>query len=103
MRPDELPNVTPEQSLRIILDGVTSLRNGDFSCRLPEELPGDAGRIARAFDELLDMLAVFRSEHHRLMQGCGGPLRPSCYGRRGHSWARGHATAARRSSRLVGA
>lgn len=71
MRPDELPNVTPEQSLRIILDGVTSLRNGDFTCRLPEELPGDAGKIAKAFDELLDMLVVFRSEHHRIMRELG--------------------------------
>jgi hypothetical protein len=34
-------------------------------------MPGDAGKTAKTLNELLDLLEVFRSEHHRLMEEIG--------------------------------
>jgi hypothetical protein len=71
MHPKDTPTATPEQCLHEILDVVSSMRNGYFSCRLLQEMPGDAGRIAKAVNELLDLLKAFRSEHHRLVEEIG--------------------------------
>ena len=71
MQLKDIPNLTPEQCLHEILDVVTNLRNGYFTGRLREEMPGDAGKIAKAVNELLDLLEVFRSEHHRLTEEIG--------------------------------
>ena len=71
MHPKDAPSATPEQCLHEILDVITSVRNGYFTCRLREEMPGDAGKIAKVMNELLALLEVFRNEHHRLTEEIG--------------------------------
>jgi len=47
MHHKEAPTATAEQCLHEILDALTHIRNGYFSCRLHEDMPGDAGKIAK--------------------------------------------------------
>jgi hypothetical protein len=71
MQLKDIPTLTPEQCLHEILDVVTCIRNGHFACWLPEEMPGDAGKIARTVNELLTVLHAFRNEHQRLVEEVG--------------------------------
>ncbi len=71
MQLKDIPNLTPEQCLHEILDVVTCIRNGYFSCRLPEQMPGEAGQIAKVVNELLDVLHAFRREQNRLVEEIG--------------------------------
>lgn len=71
MHPKDAPTATPEECLHDILDVVTCIRNGYFTCRLREEMPGDAGQIAKVINELLDLLKAFRSEQLRLCEEIG--------------------------------
>jgi len=71
MQLKDIPNLTSEQCLHEILDVVTCMRNGYFSCRLPEQMPGEAGQIAKAVNELLDIVQAFRREQNRLVEEIG--------------------------------
>jgi len=71
MHPKDAPTATPEQCLREILDVVTCIRNGHLTCRLREEMPGDAGQIAKVLNNHLDLLEAFRNEHLRLTEEIG--------------------------------
>ncbi len=71
MHPKDAPTATSDAVLHDILDGITSLKNGHFSTHVSENLPGVGGQIAREFNALVEMLQVFRREHHRLMEEIG--------------------------------
>lgn len=71
MHPKDAPTASPEACLREIRDVVTCLRDGHFTARLREEMPGDAGATAAVVNELLDLLTAFRNEHLRLAEELG--------------------------------
>jgi hypothetical protein len=71
MHHKDAPTASPDEILCDILDVVTALRDGHFTTRLNEAIPGVGGRIARVLNEHLEMLVNFRTEHHRLMEEIG--------------------------------
>ena len=71
MHPKDAPTASPDDCLREILDVLTCLRNGYFTCRLREEMPGLAGQVAKVVNEHLDLMQAFRAEHMRLMEEIG--------------------------------
>ena len=71
MQLKDIPSLTAEQCLHEILDVVTCIRNGYFSCYCPEQMPGEAGQVAKAINELLGILQSFRREHNRLVEEIG--------------------------------
>ncbi|HET6612344.1 MAG TPA: HAMP domain-containing protein, partial [Kofleriaceae bacterium] len=50
---------------------MRALRRGDFSVRLPDDLPGTAGEICEAFNEAVEASASLRSELCTLKKGVG--------------------------------
>ncbi|MFE2923749.1 HAMP domain-containing protein [Streptomyces goshikiensis] len=60
-----------EQQLRQLLAGLTSVRDGDFGTRLPEEADGLLGEIATVFNGMVDQLSVFTSEVTRVAREVG--------------------------------
>jgi hypothetical protein len=71
MHPKDAPNASAKECLREILDVLTCIHNGYFTCRLPENMAGDAGEIAKVVNAHLDLLEAFRAEHLRLMEEVG--------------------------------
>ena len=51
---------------RELLGALRSLRKGDFSVRLPEDLPGQDGEIARLFNEVVTLEEQLTDEFERL-------------------------------------
>ncbi|MFF3215616.1 HAMP domain-containing protein [Streptomyces sp. NPDC002886] len=60
-----------EQQLRQLLAGLTSVRDGDFGTRLPEEADGLLGEIATVFNGMVDQLSLFTSEVTRVAREVG--------------------------------
>jgi hypothetical protein len=71
MHPKDAANASAEDCLGEILDVLTCIHNGYFTCRLLENMPGRAGEIAKVVNAHLDLLQAFRSEHLRLMEEVG--------------------------------
>ncbi|MGW5848763.1 HAMP domain-containing protein [Streptomyces sp. NPDC055254] len=60
-----------EQQLRQLLAGLTSVRDGDFGTRLPDETDGLLGEIATVFNGMVDQLSLFTSEVTRVAREVG--------------------------------
>ncbi|MET9605994.1 HAMP domain-containing protein [Streptomyces sp. NPDC006512] len=60
-----------EQQLRQLLAGLTSVRDGDFGTRLPDEVDGLLGEIATVFNGMVDQLSLFTSEVTRVAREVG--------------------------------
>ena len=71
MKPSEAPTATPDVALEHLLDVVTNIRDGHFTTHAAEGLPGTAGRVAHALNELLKVLQAFHREHRRLAEETG--------------------------------
>jgi HAMP domain-containing protein/signal transduction histidine kinase/CheY-like chemotaxis protein len=56
---------------RQLLSALRSFRRGDFTIRLPEDLPGDDGEIARLFNETVTLNEQMTEELERLSQVVG--------------------------------
>ena len=54
-----------------MLSALRSFRRGDFTVRLPEDLPGDDGEIARLFNEVVGLNEQMTEEFERLSQVVG--------------------------------
>ncbi|GAA5019514.1 HAMP domain-containing protein [Kitasatospora paranensis] len=61
----------PEDGLRRLLEGLTAVRDGDFSTRLPEGGPGLLGEIAGVFNGMADQLSRVTSEVTRVAREVG--------------------------------
>ena len=60
-----------EQEMKLLLDGMTDLKMGDFSARLPREWTGIAGKIADTFNEVVAMNQGLSVELERLSRQVG--------------------------------
>ncbi len=60
-----------EPELRRLLAGLTAVRDGDFSTRLPEDAEGLFGEIATVFNGMADQLSLFTSEVTRVAREVG--------------------------------
>ncbi|MGW0364591.1 HAMP domain-containing protein [Streptomyces sp. NPDC002990] len=60
-----------EPELRQLLAGLTSVRDGDFGTRLPDEADGLLGEIATVFNGMVDQLSLFTSEVTRVAREVG--------------------------------
>ena len=60
-----------ELDLTQLHDVLESLRRGNFSKRLPTDLSGRAGMIARTLNATMEMLATFKAEHLRVADEIG--------------------------------
>ena len=56
---------------RQLLSALRSFRRGDFTIRLPEDLPGDDGEVARLFNETVGLNEQMTEELERLSQVVG--------------------------------
>ncbi|MFD5714982.1 HAMP domain-containing protein [Streptomyces pharetrae] len=63
--------VPGDQELRMLLAGLTAVRDGDFGTRLPEDADGLMGDIATVFNGMVDQLSVFTSEVTRVAREVG--------------------------------
>ncbi|QIJ66155.1 HAMP domain-containing protein [Streptomyces sp. JB150] len=64
-------SVPGDQELRMLLAGLTAVRDGDFGTRLPEDASGLMGDIATVFNGMVDQLSVFTSEVTRVAREVG--------------------------------
>ena len=71
MNPSHAPTAPADAALEHILDVVASIRDGHFTTHATEGLPGTAGRVAAALNELLEVLQAFHREHRRLTEETG--------------------------------
>jgi methyl-accepting chemotaxis protein len=71
MHPQDIPNASAEQMLAAILDVVSGLRAGRFTAHLPENFPGDGGRIAKVLNGHMEMLEQFKNEVQRVTEEVG--------------------------------
>ncbi|SDL29521.1 HAMP domain-containing protein [Nonomuraea jiangxiensis] len=60
-----------ESELRLLLAGLTAVRDGDFRTRLPDEADGLLGEIASVFNGMVDQLSLFTSEVTRVAREVG--------------------------------
>ncbi|GAA1702602.1 HAMP domain-containing protein [Nonomuraea bangladeshensis] len=60
-----------ESELRLLLAGLTAVRDGDFRTRLPEDADGLLGEIASVFNGMVDQLSLFTSEVTRVSREVG--------------------------------
>ncbi|MGW6919612.1 HAMP domain-containing protein, partial [Kitasatospora sp. NPDC054939] len=60
-----------EQELRLLLAGLTAVRDGDFSTELPGDAGGLLGEIATVFNGMVDQLSHFTSEVTRVAREVG--------------------------------
>ncbi|MFJ8437307.1 HAMP domain-containing protein [Kitasatospora sp. NPDC094019] len=67
--PDPAPTGEPE--LRLLLAGLTAVRDGDFSTELPGDADGLLGEIAVVFNGMVDQLSHFTSEVTRVAREVG--------------------------------
>jgi signal transduction histidine kinase/HAMP domain-containing protein len=61
-----------EEGLRRLLAGLTAVRDGDFSTRLPDDAGGLLGEIAAIYNGMLDQLSLVSSEVTRVAREVGG-------------------------------
>ncbi|GFH38163.1 response regulator [Streptomyces pacificus] len=66
------PPELSEEGIREILAGLTAVRDGDFSSRLPEEAGGIMGEIAAVYNGMADQLSLVASEVTRVASEVGG-------------------------------
>jgi signal transduction histidine kinase/DNA-binding response OmpR family regulator/HAMP domain-containing protein len=59
------------QELKALLDGMSALKAGDFSFRLPREWPGLSGKVADAFNDLIEMKQAVSNELERVCREVG--------------------------------
>ncbi|WP_176728526.1 hypothetical protein, partial [Planobispora rosea] len=60
-----------ESELRLLLAGLTAVRDGDFGTRLPGDADGLLGEIATVFNGMVDQLSLFTSEVTRVAREVG--------------------------------
>ncbi|MFE9423693.1 HAMP domain-containing protein [Kitasatospora sp. NPDC006697] len=60
-----------EPELRLLLAGLTAVRDGDFGTRLPADADGLLGEIAEVFNGMVDQLSHFTSEVTRVAREVG--------------------------------
>ena len=60
-----------EPELRLLLAGLTAVRDGDFSTKLPGDADGVLGEIATVFNGMVDQLSHFTSEVTRVAREVG--------------------------------
>ncbi|WP_309056836.1 HAMP domain-containing protein [Streptomyces sp.] len=60
-----------EAELRLLLAGLTAVRDGDFGTRLPSDADGLLGEIALVFNGMVDQLSRFTSEVTRVAREVG--------------------------------
>ncbi|GAA3506274.1 HAMP domain-containing protein [Streptomyces prasinosporus] len=63
--------VPRDQELKMLLAGLTAVRDGDFGTRLPDDADGLMGDIAKVFNGMVDQLSVFTSEVTRVAREVG--------------------------------
>ncbi|WP_030988843.1 HAMP domain-containing protein [Streptomyces sp. NRRL WC-3744] len=63
--------VPGDHELRMLLAGLTAVRDGDFGTRLPDDSTGLMGDIATVFNGMVDQLSVFTSEVTRVAREVG--------------------------------
>ncbi|MCX4825490.1 HAMP domain-containing protein [Streptomyces sp. NBC_01142] len=61
-----------EEGLRRLLAGLTAVRDGDFTTRLPDDAEGLLGEIAAIYNGMLDQLSLVASEVTRVARDVGG-------------------------------
>ncbi|MER6997921.1 HAMP domain-containing protein [Streptomyces sp. NPDC000410] len=61
-----------EEGLRKLLAGLTAVRDGDFSARLPDDAGGIMGEIAGVYNGMVDQLSLVTSEVTRVAREVGG-------------------------------
>ncbi|MFD0372194.1 HAMP domain-containing protein [Streptomyces sp. NPDC127114] len=61
-----------DDGLRRLLDGLTAVRDGDLSVRLPEGSGGVPGEIASVYNDMVDRLSLLTSEVTRVAGEVGG-------------------------------
>ncbi|MFE9636134.1 HAMP domain-containing protein [Streptomyces sp. NPDC006463] len=60
-----------ESELRLLLEGLTAVRDGDFRTRLPEAAEGLLGEIATVFNGMVNQVSLFTSEVTRVAREVG--------------------------------
>ncbi|WP_405976997.1 HAMP domain-containing protein [Streptomyces sp. NBC_00158] len=60
-----------ESELRLLLEGLTAVRDGDFRTRLPDAAEGLLGEIATVFNGMVNQLSQFTSEVTRVAREVG--------------------------------
>lgn len=73
-RPDAagLPTELGEDGLRQLLAGLTAVRDGDLSVRLPDAGGGILGEIAGVYNDMVGQLTLVTSEVTRVAGEVGG-------------------------------
>ncbi|MEV4561528.1 HAMP domain-containing protein [Kitasatospora sp. NPDC049285] len=66
-----VPAQVGEPELRLLLAGLTAVRDGDFGTRLPRDADGLLGEIAGVFNGMVDQLSRFTSEVTRVAREVG--------------------------------
>ncbi|WP_351233428.1 HAMP domain-containing protein [Streptomyces sp. NPDC002133] len=66
------PAALSEEGLRKLLAGLTAVRDGDFSSRLPDDAGGIMGEIAAVYNGMVDQLSLVTSEVTRVAREVGG-------------------------------
>ncbi|MEU2155223.1 HAMP domain-containing protein [Streptomyces sp. NPDC019396] len=61
-----------EEGLRKLLAGLTAVRDGDFSARLPDDAGGIMGEIAGVYNGMVDQLSLVTAEVTRVAREVGG-------------------------------
>ncbi|MFJ7070384.1 HAMP domain-containing protein [Streptomyces sp. NPDC101115] len=70
--PDDDGLRQPDDGLRRLLAGLTAVRDGDLSVRLPEGPDGVLGEIATVYNDMVDRLSLLTSEVTRVAGEVGG-------------------------------
>ncbi|MFE7773697.1 HAMP domain-containing protein [Streptomyces sp. NPDC057445] len=65
------PAELSEEGLRKLLAGLTAVRDGDFSARLPDDAGGIMGEIAGVYNGMVDQLSLVTSEVTRVAREVG--------------------------------
>ncbi|MEU8618616.1 HAMP domain-containing protein [Streptomyces sp. NPDC048623] len=71
-RRDRGADVLAEEGLRRLLAGLTAVRDGELSVRLPEGADGVQGEIASVYNDMVDRLSLLTSEVTRVAGEVGG-------------------------------
>ncbi|MFD5428215.1 HAMP domain-containing protein [Streptomyces sp. NPDC127084] len=66
------PAELSEEGLRKLLAGLTAVRDGDFSARLPDDAGGIMGEIAGVYNGMADQLSLVTAEVTRVAREVGG-------------------------------
>lgn len=68
----EVPPELSEEALRKLLAGLTAVRDGNLTARLPDDAGGLLGEIAAIYNGMVDQLSLVTSEVTRLAREVGG-------------------------------